>query len=170
MICDCFSSHKNILFNTNTMKNNINQHKINQLGFTLVEVILSLVVFSVLAAMITAYMGDSMSRSISPDSNLRATLKLYSVMEKIRLEYDNNASVLLETIKSDIGTTGSNPQANSFGDYNVIYNDYVECNATTTTTFTAYSSCNATIEKCRLFVTISDPSQSGIKVSNLFIE
>jgi prepilin-type N-terminal cleavage/methylation domain-containing protein len=141
-----------------------------QQGFTLVEIILSLVVIGIVAAMLATYVGNSMSRSFTPGDNLRDTLQIASVMEQMRLEYDNNANMSISTLKSDIGTAASNPQSNSFGAYNVVYNDYVQCDATATATFTSDSSCDPAADSCVLLVTISDPDQPGIHVSNIFTE
>ncbi len=141
-----------------------------QHGFTLIEVILALVLCGILAAMIATYIGHSMSRSFTPGDNLRDTLDITSVMDRMRLEYDTNAGMSISTLKTDVGTTGSNPQSNRFGTYNVAYNDYVQCDALTTTTFTSDSGCAPASDLCVLLVTISDPDQSGIKVSNIFTE
>lgn len=139
-------------------------------GFTLIEIIISLTVVGIIAAMIAAYVGDSIGNITLPGRNLRDTLDIYSVMERMRLVYDNAPDMGIADLKTDIGQPASNPHANSFGTYNVIYNGYVQCDATATATFTADSSCNPASDSCILLVTISDVDQSGIKVSKLFIE
>ena len=120
--------------------------------------------------MVSTYVGDSISRSITPADNLRDTLAVYSVMERIRLQDDNSETMTLAELKTDIGTTASNPQNNPFGTYNVVSNNYVQCDDPTLTTPTFISCTPPAAPPCLLMVTVSDPSQPGIKVSTLFTE
>jgi prepilin-type N-terminal cleavage/methylation domain-containing protein len=59
-------------------------------GFTLIEVIITLVVVAVVAAMMVAYFGTSITQSSLPIARLKATGKLNQIMEKITAEYNNN--------------------------------------------------------------------------------
>jgi prepilin-type N-terminal cleavage/methylation domain-containing protein len=56
-------------------------------GFTLIEVIITLVVVAVVAAMMTAYFGTSITQSSLPISRLNATASLNEILEKISAQY-----------------------------------------------------------------------------------
>ena len=124
----------------------------------MVEVIIGLVVCAVLASMIVTFMSSSHFMDNPVGETLRDSFSIYSIMEEIRLEYDSNATMTLATLKAKINNK-------DYGIYNVTYNKYVSCNASLTTAFTADNSTQDT-----LFVTISDPDQSEIKVSNIFFQ
>lgn len=56
-------------------------------GFTLIEVIITIVVLAILAAMMVPYFGASLIRSSSPIVNLNKSQSLNLVMEKISVQY-----------------------------------------------------------------------------------
>ena len=58
-------------------------------GFTLIEVIITLVVIAVVAAMIAVYFGTSYTQSSVPISRLMAAGKLNQIMEEITGDYNN---------------------------------------------------------------------------------
>jgi prepilin-type N-terminal cleavage/methylation domain-containing protein len=58
-------------------------------GFTLIEVIITLVIVAVVAAMMTAYFGTGITQSSIPIFRLSAAAKINAIMEKITAEYDN---------------------------------------------------------------------------------
>ena len=58
-------------------------------GFTLIEVIITLVVVAVVAAMIAVYFGTSYTQSSVPISRLMAAGNLNQIMEKITGDYNN---------------------------------------------------------------------------------
>lgn len=58
-------------------------------GFTLIEVIITLVVIGIVAAMMAAYFGTSITQSSAPVSRLKAVEKLNAIMEKITADYNN---------------------------------------------------------------------------------
>ena len=66
-----------------TGKNNLKS------GFTLIEVIITLVVIAVVAAMIAVYFGTSYTQSSVPISRLMAADNLNQIMEKITGDYNN---------------------------------------------------------------------------------
>jgi prepilin-type N-terminal cleavage/methylation domain-containing protein len=57
-------------------------------GFTLIEVIITLVVVAIVAAMMTAYFGTGITQSSIPIFRLSAAGKINRIMEKITAEYD----------------------------------------------------------------------------------
>lgn len=67
-----------------------NKSKNRQCGFTLIEVIITLVVLAILAAMVASYFGTSIFQSSTPVSRLKAAGKLNAVMEKITADYNNS--------------------------------------------------------------------------------
>ena len=134
----------------------------NDHGFTLIEMILALVVSSILAVMLTTFLGGSLTKSNDPLVRLRDTLDLYSVMERIHTTYDYSTQTLAD-LKTAVGTAADNPHTNTYGTYNVEYNGYVTCDALLTTTFTSGGSSI-------LMVTISDPANPGIRVTTLFTD
>ena len=69
-----------------TMKTGKN---IFEYGFTLIEVIITLVVIAVVAAMIAVYFGTSYTQSSVPISRLMAAENLNKIMEKITGDYNN---------------------------------------------------------------------------------
>jgi prepilin-type N-terminal cleavage/methylation domain-containing protein len=66
-----------------TMKN------ISERGFTLIEVIITLVAVAVVAAMMAVYFGTSINQSSSPITKFMAAQKLNQIMEKITADYNN---------------------------------------------------------------------------------
>lgn len=58
-------------------------------GFTLIEIIITLVVIGIVAAMMAAYFGTSITQSSAPVSRLKAVEKLNAIMEKITADYNN---------------------------------------------------------------------------------
>jgi len=57
-------------------------------GFSLIEIIISLVVVAVVAAMMTAYFGKGITESSAPIFRLNAAGKLNAIMEKITADYE----------------------------------------------------------------------------------
>jgi prepilin-type N-terminal cleavage/methylation domain-containing protein len=64
------------------------QRTYSKSGFTLIEVIITLVVVAIVAAMMTAYFGTGITQSSIPIFRLSAAGKLNRIMEKITAEYD----------------------------------------------------------------------------------
>jgi prepilin-type N-terminal cleavage/methylation domain-containing protein len=56
-------------------------------GFTLIEVIITIVIIAVVAAMMTAYFGTGITQSSLPIFRLKASAKLNAVMENIAIQY-----------------------------------------------------------------------------------
>ena len=59
----------------------------NNKAFTLIEVIITLIVLAILAAMMVPFFGTSFTKSAAPVSRLNKSLTLGAVMEKITAEY-----------------------------------------------------------------------------------
>lgn len=104
---------------------------IQQQGFTLIEIIIVLVVFSIFATYLTTYLSTAFSQSTVPVNNLKNALALHQTMElmiadyknKWNTAYTNGTTVDLAALKTSIGT-GS--QSNSYGTYTVLENKYIQ--------------------------------------------
>ena len=138
------------------------QLRADKAGFTLIEIIIGLLAFSILAVMLTTQLSSYVERSVEPMTNLTDTMTIYSVMEKISLDYDINMGLTLAGLQTKIGAEGTS-QSTIYGDYYVINNDYYECDAGSSTTFSTGGTKT-------LLVTVGIQGNTGINVSNLFTE
>lgn len=74
-------------------------------GFSLIEIIVSLVIVAIVAAMMVAYFGKGITESAFPIFRLNAAGKLNAIMEKITVEYNSiprwspNSSYTITTSK-----------------------------------------------------------------------
>ena len=59
----------------------------NETGFTLIEIILTIIVGGILAALVVQFMGTSMVRSTEPVSMVQEAFLLSGIMEKITADY-----------------------------------------------------------------------------------
>ena len=84
-------------------------------GFTLLEVIASIVITAMLAAMLVTLMGNPLTRSADPVLKLKGAYDLQKVME--------NMAAVTNGLPS-IGIEGSS-QSNLFGAYQVVRNRYI---------------------------------------------
>jgi prepilin-type N-terminal cleavage/methylation domain-containing protein len=136
-------------------------------GFTLLEVIVTLVVAAILGTILVAFMNSNLVRSADPVVNVGRAYNLEKVMENITADYKNNiatGATPLATMKSNIGTAGGGTITNAYGSYKVIYNDYI--------TFTCDGSNNCTASSggsSILKVTIADPLNIQ-KITALFTQ
>jgi prepilin-type N-terminal cleavage/methylation domain-containing protein len=62
--------------------------KINKAGFTLIEVIVTVVVVSILGAMIITFLSDSLIKSSDSVKSMRASSNLHMVMANINADYN----------------------------------------------------------------------------------
>lgn len=83
-------------------------------GFTLLEVIVTLVLFGIVAVMLGPYLLGPVSRSSAPLENLKKGISLQESMEKIIFKYNN---VSLPDLKDWINSNAS-------GKYVVVTNGY----------------------------------------------
>lgn len=126
-------------------------------GFTLVEVIIALVVFAILATLLVTALGTSLTASSTPIFRLQQTMALHRAMENIRADFD--ASGDLAALNTAIGAAGTS-QNNNFGVYEVVDNKYI--------TFASYSEVAGVAGDGILKVSIKDQA-SGLVLTELFV-
>jgi prepilin-type N-terminal cleavage/methylation domain-containing protein len=94
----------------------------NDKGFTLIEIIVTLTLVAVVAAMVLPYLYTTLSQSSTPMWRLRDTLALKQIMENITQDYHTTT---LDALQISIGTEDTS-QNNNYGSYRVINNRFVQ--------------------------------------------
>ncbi len=133
-------------------------------GFTLIEIIITLVVLGIAAAMVAVFFGPGVTRSSDPIFALQKDADLQAVMENMIQDQGDNYSAdktALGNFSTKVGTVGSD-RDNDYGQYHVDRNSLCYL-PTGSTTFT-----DDAVNGIYLCVTISHPSQSGSQISYLF--
>ena len=92
-------------------------------GFSLIEVIVTLVLISIAAATLATYISRSANQVNRPRETLRDILSLQSVMENVVSRH--NVLMDVDALSVEIGSEG-NSANNDFGVYNVLHNRFVE--------------------------------------------
>jgi prepilin-type N-terminal cleavage/methylation domain-containing protein len=87
-------------------------------GFTLIEIILTLVIAAVVAAGLVQYFGTSLWQSSIPIERLRQALELQEVMENITADYRENYTSNLTGLQTNIGDNDYSPPS-----YTVVENE-----------------------------------------------
>ena len=91
-------------------------------GFTLLEVVITLVVAAILATILMQFMGTSLSRSAEPLVMVQEGLAMSEVMEKMTADYKKllaTASMPLETFKSHVENGNIAGNTPYFGNYDI---------------------------------------------------
>ncbi len=102
-----------------------------QKGFTLVEIIVTIVVAAILGAMFLQIMETNLTGSVEPLIRVQDTFTLNEVMEKITADYKKltiEDQTPLATLNSRIGNKDEEVTNGIYGSYTVKYNDYVVFN------------------------------------------
>lgn len=129
-----------------------------QNGFTLIEIILTIVLASILGSMLVSYVGTAMIRSSEPIGWLKKTLALNMTMENITNDYNTNQDIA--ALYTSVGTEGDD-KTNAYGTYRVDKNRYI--------LFNAGAEQNDTTSPCEILkVTISDTVNTGQKFTSIF--
>ncbi len=95
-------------------------------GFTLIEIIITLVIAAVVGTGLAQYLGTAFSTSAIPIQHLRQAFELQEVMEKITEDYENDPSALLTTLQGSIGPADEDEYNNAYGEYEVFFNDFID--------------------------------------------
>jgi len=102
--------------------------KIDSKGFTLIEIIATILLVAVMGALLFQYFGESFLRSNRPMERLNQTLKLQQVIENINEDYERSAKTeayIDNILRINIGNEGSD-QDNPFGKYKVVDNHFIK--------------------------------------------
>ncbi|MGO9016160.1 MAG: prepilin-type N-terminal cleavage/methylation domain-containing protein [Dissulfurispiraceae bacterium] len=105
----------------------------NGSGFTLIEVIITIVVVAVLATMIYSYFSTAITQSSTPVNRLVTALQSQTVMENITADWmdpshPQNTSYLT-SLSVNIGPEGSSNHTPAYGQYTVIDNHFITWNS-----------------------------------------
>ena len=109
-------------------------------GFTLIEVIVTLIVAAILGTMLVTFMGSTLTGSVQPVLRVQQANTTGQVMENITADYNklnsddigNSTTVALSTLKGNV-LAGSTDASRYGAIYTIIYNDYVLLNSNGTT-------------------------------------
>jgi len=96
----------------------------NESGFTLLEIIVTIIVAAIMGALMFQYLGTSLLRSSVPIQRLQTSFSLKKVMENITEDYKQSPSAL-NTLKTKIGAEGTD-QNNDYGQYRVLTNQFIK--------------------------------------------
>ena len=103
------------------------ESKIDNNGFTLIELIIVLVIASVVATMMYQFVSTSTIKKSDPIFSLNKSLKLHEVMENITSDYLNalnNNTLNLVSLQGKIG--GIQVHTNNYGTYGVVENKFIK--------------------------------------------
>jgi prepilin-type N-terminal cleavage/methylation domain-containing protein len=110
-------------------------------GFTLIEVIVTLIVASILGTMLVTFMGTTLTGSVQPLLRVQNANIAGQVMENIAADYNKlnsddigaGTTVALSTLKTNIQNGNVLTNTPYYGGYTIVYNDYVVLNSNGTT-------------------------------------
>lgn len=131
-------------------------------GFTLLEIIVSLVLVSILASLAVSFFGAGVKRTDVPMTQLQTDSVLQATMENIIQDYKNKFTKDLPSLTNKIQSAGttSSVYAPSGASYYVSENTYVSLSGN------AFTSSGT--ETNYLLVTIKPSSASGVSLTYLF--
>jgi prepilin-type N-terminal cleavage/methylation domain-containing protein len=102
-------------------------------GFTLVEVIITLVVASIVGVMAFSILGSSMTKSSDPLFRIQKTYALQQVMENFLAAYEKDYAGDLPGLRDAIAGGVISPAGNegatlnnSFGQYTIVENHFIK--------------------------------------------
>jgi len=116
-----------------------------QRAFSLLEIIVALIVVGVVAAMMVPFLGTAVTRSADSVISVQQHATLNQVMDSITADFKKRSATEtspLESLKTQIGTEGSDVSNTSYGTYHVIANHYISFGSGNSATETADSGGN----------------------------
>ena len=96
--------------------------KSNQWGFTLIEVVITLIVASILGAILLEFMGHTVQKSYLPLEMARENMELNEIVEKMNADYKKRLLLSpdpLVEFKNDVETGNTTTPLPYYGDYSV---------------------------------------------------
>ena len=100
--------------------------KIDNNGFTLIELIVVIIIASIFGTMMYQYIHTSTVRSFEQISTLDKSLKLHEIVENITSDYSDQYTTDLTGLQTSIGITEGSDQNNDYGVYKVIHNRFIK--------------------------------------------
>lgn len=98
--------------------------KIDNKGFTLIELIVVLVIASIVGTMMYQFIRTSTIKESDPIFSLNKSLKLHEIMENITSDYLEYYTLDLVSLQEKIG--GIQVHTNDYGTYGVIENKFIK--------------------------------------------
>jgi len=95
-------------------------------GFTIVEVIITLVVAAIVGTMMYTTLGKTLYGSSEPIFRMQKSFALQQVMENMITAYEKTYGGDIEDLKIAIGTEGNDLKDNAFGQYTVVENRFIK--------------------------------------------
>jgi len=96
--------------------------KLKSTGFTLVEVIITLVVSAIVGTMLVSVLGTSMTKSSEPIFRIQKSFALHQVMENFITAYEKYYAGDLPSLQESIE---KNPD-NKYGEYTIVENKFIK--------------------------------------------
>jgi prepilin-type N-terminal cleavage/methylation domain-containing protein len=131
----------------------------NRSGFTLVEVIITLLVAVILGSIMMQYLGSAVTHSSTPMKRLVVDTALQTTADSI-------IGAFRQTAPSDSGTWGDfrntigaagTEQNNGYGEYRVLFNDFIQFDAAGNEAADVYGTAPENILKVVISGTGDDP-------------
>jgi prepilin-type N-terminal cleavage/methylation domain-containing protein len=91
-------------------------------GFTLVEIIISLIVASILGVILVQLMGHSLQKSYRPINQVQESMALTEIVEKMNADYKRRLALSIDPLEdffSDVTTGNNDGSPPYYGDYTV---------------------------------------------------
>ena len=107
------------------------RHPFFHSGFTLVEVIITLLVALILGSIMMQYLGSAVTHSSTPMKRLASETALQTVADSMIGAFRQTApsdSGTWSDFQNTIGSAGTT-QSNGYGDYRVLFNDFIQFDA-----------------------------------------
>jgi prepilin-type N-terminal cleavage/methylation domain-containing protein len=118
-------------------------------GFTLVEVVITLLVALILGSIMMQYLGSAVTRSSAPMKRLASETALQSAADSIIGAFRQTApsdSGAWSDFQNTVGSAGTT-QNNDYGEYRVLFNDFIQFDAAGNETADVYGTAPDNILK-----------------------
>jgi len=105
------------------------KHAVSQDGFTLVELIVTIMVAAILGVMFVQVMETSLTGSVQPLTRTQHMFEINGVMENITRDYNKlmeTSATPLFDLQNHIGAGNEEGNTPYFGPYTVVHNNYIK--------------------------------------------